>query len=140
MDKSPQQEQMITALRGAYDAFNHGDFDAAVEPLIPDIEWSEPAEFPGGGTYHGHEEVKQYLSRSRAGWAEGASEPEQFIVAGNRIVVFVHARFRMKDHSDWNEVRLADVYTIRDGKAIKMRAFANRQDALHWAGASDPRA
>jgi len=34
-------------------------------------------------------------------------------------------------------VDLADVYTIRDGKPIAMRAFADRQDALRWAGLKD---
>jgi len=30
------------------------------------------------------------------------------------------------------DVRLADVYTFRDGKAIQMRAFADRDEALRW--------
>src|SRR6516162_3821283 len=93
LESSPQREQ-IALLRVAYDAFNRGDIDAAVESLAPDIEWSEPAEFPGGGTYHGREGAKSYLSQSRAAWAEVTSEPEQFIAAGNRIVVFVDARLR----------------------------------------------
>ena len=87
---------------------------AAVEPLDAQIEWSEPVEFPGGGTYQGREGAKQYLSQSRAAWAEVISEPEQFIPAGNRIVVFVHARVRRKNSSEWQEVRLADVYTFHE--------------------------
>ena len=51
------------------------------------------------------------------------------------MVVFVHARVLPKGGKEWQEVRLADVYTIRDGKAIQMRAFADRQEALRWAGA-----
>jgi ketosteroid isomerase-like protein len=135
MDRSPQQKQMIIALRGAYAAFNRGDIDAALEPLDDQIEWSEPAEFPGGSTYHGHDGVKRYLTQSRAGFSEGSSEPEQFILAGDRIVVFVHAHIRPKGSDEWQDVRLADVYTIRNGKAVKMRAFADRQEALHWVGA-----
>jgi ketosteroid isomerase-like protein len=135
MQSSPQVEQTISALRGAYSAFNRGDIDATVEPLDPQIEWSEPTEFPGGGTYHGREGVKQYLMQSRAAWAEIISEPEQFIPAGNRMVVFVHARLRAKGRSDWQDVRLADVYLFRDGKAIQMKAFADRQEALGWARA-----
>jgi len=135
MDRSPQQEQMIIALRGAYAAFNRGDIDAALEPLDDQIEWSEPAEFPGGGTYHGHDGVKRYLTQSRAGFTEGSSEPEQFILAGDRIVVFVHAHIRPKGSDEWQDVKLADVYTIRNGKAVKMRAFADRQEALRWVGA-----
>lgn len=135
MKESEQVEQRIMALRAAYAAFNRGDIDAAVEPLDAHIEWSEPAEFPGGGTYQGREGAKQYLAQSRAAWAEVISEPEQFIAAGGRIVVFVHARVRSKNSSEWQEVRLADVYTFRNGKAIQMRAFADRQEALRWAGA-----
>jgi len=119
--------------------FNRGVYcglrPAALEPLDPQIEWTEPAEFPGGGTYHGHEGVQAYLSQSRAGWAEGRSEPERFIVAGDKIIVFVHARVRLKDSTQWHETRLADVFTFRNGKAIQMRAFADRQQALEWAGA-----
>ena len=122
------------ALRNAYAAFNRNDIADTVEALDPQIEWTEPAEFPGGGTYHGHEGVKGYLSQSRGAWAEVSSEPERFIVAGDKIIVFVHARVRSKDSTDWQETRLADVFTFRNGKAIQMRAFADRRQALEWAG------
>jgi ketosteroid isomerase-like protein len=48
--------------------------------------------------------------------------------------VFVHVRVRLKDSTEWHERRLADVFTFRDGKAIQMRAFADRRQALEWAG------
>lgn len=124
----------IEALRKAYAAFNRNDIAASVEALDPQIEWTEPPEFPGGKTYHGHEGVMAYLSQSRADWAEGSSEPERFIVAGDKIIVFVHVRARLKNSAEWNEMRLADVFTFRNGKAIQMRAFADRQQALEWAG------
>ncbi len=137
LENTPEMARAIVALRGAYAAFNRGDIDAAVEPLDPQIEWSEPVEFPGGGAYHGRDEVKKYLAQSRAPWAEGSSEPERFITSGNRIVVFVHARFRLKGSNEWGDVSLADVYTIRGGKIVEMRAFADRQEALRWVGAVD---
>ena len=124
----------MATLREAYAAFNRGDMDAAVAGLDPQIEWSEPAEFPGGGAYHGREAVKGYLTQSRANWAEGASEPEQMIPSRDRIVVMVHARFRGKGSDAWQDVKLADVYTVREGKIVAMRAFADRQEALRWVG------
>jgi ketosteroid isomerase-like protein len=130
--------QTITDLRAAYAAFNRGNIEAAVAPLDPQIEWSEPAEFPAGGAYHGREAVKGYLTQSRAAWAEAISEPERFITSGDRVVVFVHAWVRPKDGKPWHDVKLADVYTIRNGKAIQMRAFADRQEALRWAGVKEP--
>jgi ketosteroid isomerase-like protein len=130
---NPQTEQRIAILRAAYSAFNRGDITAAVHSLDENIDWSEPTEFPGGGSYHGREGAKQYLTNSRASVAEVISEPEQFIPAGDRIVVFVYARVRPKDATMWQEVRLADVYLFRDLTPIQMRAFADRQQALEWA-------
>jgi len=131
------QAAEIEALKKAYAAFNRDDIAATVEAMDAQIEWIEPAEFPGGGTYHGHQGVMAYLSQSRAAWAEVSSEPERFIVAGDKIIVFVHARARPKDSTDWHEIRLADVYTFRNRKAIQMRAFADRQKALEWVGVHD---
>ena len=105
-----------------------------MELLDPQVEWVEPAEFPGGGTCHGQAGAKAYLTQSRESAAEVHSEPEKFIPVGDRIVVFVHARVRAKDSEVWQDVRLADVYKFRKGKAVQMRAFADRQEALRWVG------
>jgi uncharacterized protein len=129
-------KQKIAVLSAAYASFNRGDFEGAVSSLDPHIEWTEPTEFPGGGTYHGREAVKGYLKQSRDGWAEGSSEPERFITSRDHIVVFVHARFRPKNSDQWQEVRLADVYTVHNGKIVQMHAFADRNEALKWAGAA----
>lgn len=127
----------VTELRAAYAAFNRGDIDRAVQSLDPNIEWTEPPEFPGGGTYHGVKGAKHYLEQSRAGAAQVISEPEKFIPAGDRIVVFVNARVLPKGSSAWQDIKLADVYTFQNGRATKMRAFANREDALRWAGVTN---
>jgi ketosteroid isomerase-like protein len=138
MSNSPQTEARIAILRAAYVAFNRGDITAAVQSLDENIDWSEPAEFPGGGTYHGREGAKQYLTSSRASVAEVISEPEQFISAGDRIVVFVYARVLPKNSTTWQEVRLADVYLFRDLTPIQMHAFADRQHAVQWAKSQTP--
>ena len=134
VENTPELARAIATLRDAYSAFNRGDMDATVRGLDPQIEWTEPAEFPGGRTYHGRDGVKQYLTQSRAAWADISSEPERFINAGDRIVVFVHARLRAKDSKEWQDVKLADVYTVRGGEIVGMRAFADRQEALRWVG------
>ena len=102
VDVTPDMEHVVTALVGAYAAFNRGDMTAAVEPLDAQVERTEPAEFPGGGTYHGRDGVKQCLTQSRAAWGEVNSEAERFIIVGKRIVVFVHARVRPKGSDKWH--------------------------------------
>jgi uncharacterized protein len=134
MNTAADHEQAIDTLRAAYAAFNRGDIEAAVQGLDPRVEWSEPPEFPGGGTYHGVAGVKAYLARSRNAWADVHSHPERLIPVGDRIVVFVHARVRAEGSDAWQEVRLADVYTFRDGKVVHMQAFADRDEALRAVG------
>jgi ketosteroid isomerase-like protein len=56
------------------------------------------------------------------------------MVAGDKIIVFVHARVRFNDSTAWHDTRLAHAWTFRNGKAAQMRAFVDRRQALEWAG------
>jgi ketosteroid isomerase-like protein len=134
---TPSLAAETKALREAYAALNRNDIPAMVEAFDPQIEWTELAEYPEGGAYHGRAEVEAHISRAREQWAEGSCEPEKFIVAGDKVIVFVYVRARLKHEAEWREGRLADVYTFRNGKAIQMRSFADRRQALEWAGVKD---
>ncbi len=131
---TPSHSTEVEALRGVYAAINRNDIPAATEAFDPQIEWTEPVEYPGGGTVQGDARVRAHLSQARATWAEGSCEPERFIVAGDKVIVFIHVRVRLKHETEWREGHAADVYTFRDGKAVQMRAFADRRHALEWAG------
>ena len=122
------------ALREAYAALNRNDIPAMVKAFDPQIEWIEPADYPGGGTYRGRAKVEAHLSQARSTWAEGTCEPERLIVAADKIVVFIHVRVRRKQHVEWVDGRHAAVYTFRNGKAIEQRIFDDTQQALEWAG------
>ncbi|MGZ5308483.1 MAG: hypothetical protein ACXWDP_04750 [Solirubrobacterales bacterium] len=39
---SDRDQEIISSLRRAYEAFNHGDFDAAIEVAHPEIEFVRP--------------------------------------------------------------------------------------------------
>ena len=130
---TPSLAAETEALREAYAALNRNDIPEVVKSFDPQIEWIEPPEY-AGGTYHGHARVEAHLSQARESWAEGSCEPERFIVAGDKIIVFVYVRVRLKHETEWREGRHADVYTFRNGKATQMRIFSDTQQALEWAG------
>jgi ketosteroid isomerase-like protein len=132
---TPSLEAETQALREAYAALNRNDIPAFVQVFDPQIERIEPADFPQGGTYHGLAAVTAHLSKARGTWAEGSCEPQRFIVAGDRIIVLIDVRVRLKTETEWREGRIADVYTFRNGKAIEFRTFADERQALEWAGA-----
>jgi ketosteroid isomerase-like protein len=134
-EQTPSLAAEIEAVKETYAAINRNDIAAAVNAFDPQVEWIEPTDYPGGGgTYHGHAEVMAKISKGRNTWAEGNCELEGFIVAGDKIVVLVRALVRLKGHTEWIDGRFADVHTFRNGKAIQMRSFGERQDALEWAG------
>ncbi|MEP7157355.1 MAG: nuclear transport factor 2 family protein [Betaproteobacteria bacterium] len=128
----------IEAVKETYAAINRNDIPAFVKHFDPEMEWIEPAHYPGAGTHRGHTAVMANASKGRNSWAEGSCNLEGFFVAGDKIVVFVHAHVRLKDKTDWVDGRFADVYTFRNGKAIQMRSFGERREALEWAGATGP--
>jgi ketosteroid isomerase-like protein len=132
--RTPPLAAETEALREAYAALNRNDIPAMVRAFDPQIERIEPADFPAGGTYRGLAAVQAHIVRARETWAEGSCEPEQFMVAGDKIVVFLNVRVRLKQETEWREGSLADVFTFRNGKAIEFRTFAERQKALEWAG------
>ncbi|RYG41829.1 nuclear transport factor 2 family protein [bacterium] len=124
----------IEALREAYAALNRGDVPAFVSLFDPEVERIEPADFPGGGIYHGLDEVTAHVSKGRGGWAEGGCEPRRFVVSGDRIVATIDVRVRLKHETEWREGRVGDVFTFRKGKAIQFRTFFSEREALDWAG------
>ena len=132
--QTPPLAAETEAIREAYAALNRNDIPGFVKVFDPQIERIEPADFPQGGTYHGLEAVKAHVSKGRGTWAEGSCEPKRFIVAGDRVIVFVHVRMRLKHETDWREGRIADVFTFRNGKATQFRTFADERQALEWAG------
>jgi ketosteroid isomerase-like protein len=126
------------ALKAAYAALNRNDIPAFTAVFDPQIERIEPSDLPQGGTYHGLEAVSAHIAKARSTWAEGGCEPEHFIVAGERVIVLIHVRVRLKTESTWRDGRTADVYTFRDGKVIQFRTFFDQGQALEWCGVSAP--
>lgn len=122
------------ALKECYAALNRNDIPGFVQVFDEQIERIEPADFPQRGTYHGLAAVTEHLSKARATWAEGSCEPLRFIVTGDRVIVLIDVRVRLKTETQWREGRIADVFTFRNGKAIQFRTFTDQRQALEWAG------
>jgi uncharacterized protein len=134
-EKSAALSAEIEAVMEIYAAINRNDINGALKAFDSQIEWIEPADYPGAGIHRGHGQVMANISKGRNTWAEGGCKLEGFVIAGDRIVVFVHAHVRLKDRTDWIDGRFADVYTFRHGKVIQMRSFGERAEALAWAQA-----
>ena len=115
-------------------AINRNDMQAMTKDFDPQIVRIEPAGFPTSGTYRGIAQVQEQVTKGRGTWAEGSCDPEKFLVNGDKVVVYLHARVRLKDKTDWIDGRFADGFVFRDGKIVQYLSFGERAQALEWAG------
>jgi ketosteroid isomerase-like protein len=124
----------VEALKHFYDAINRNDMQAIIRDFDPDIVRVEPEGFPTAGTWQGIAEVQEHVRKGRGSWAEGTCEPEEFLMSGDKVVVYLNARVRMKGATQWTGGRFADGFVFRNGRIVEYRSFGEREEALEWAG------
>jgi len=124
----------IEVLKQFFAALNRNDMQGITKYFDPQIVRIEPEGFPTAGTYRGIAEVQEHLTKGRGTWAEGTCEPEKFLTKGDKVVVYLHVRVRLKDSTDWVGGRFADGFVFRDGKITHYLSFGEQLDALKWAG------
>jgi len=125
------------ALKQFFAAINRNDMQAITKDFDPEIVRIEPEGFPTAGTYRGIAEVQEHVTKGRGTWAEGTCEPEKFLENGDKVVVYLHARVRLKGSTEWVGGRFADGFVFRNAKIIRYLSFAERAEALEWAGIKD---
>lgn len=124
----------VALLQDFFDAINRFDLDAMAARFAPDVLRVEPEGFDTSGTHRGAEAVRENVRKGRETWAEGSCDPEEFLVHGDRIVVYLHARVRLKATNAWVGGRFADGFVVRDGCITEYRTFWERTAARVWAG------
>jgi ketosteroid isomerase-like protein len=92
--------------------------------------------WPDQQVYQGVEGANQFLAEWAAAWDGWELEPEDYLDAGESVVVIVNQRGRSKATGISVDMRFAQVWTLRDGLAVSMELYANVEEALEAAGLS----
>jgi uncharacterized protein len=120
----------VEALRDGYEALNRGDLSVVLELLDPDIEWHEPELSPDAGTHQGRDSFERFLR----GWIESFNdfrvEPEQVVDRGDELIAVVHQTGTGRSSGLKAEARLAHVWTVADGRAVRWEAVPDVEAAL----------
>ena len=125
------------ALEQFFAAVNRNDMQSTIQDFDPQIVRIEPEGFPTAGTYRGIKEVQAHITKGRGTWAEGTCQPEKFLVNEEKVVVYLYVWVRLKDSTDWVGGRFADGFVFHNGMITQYLSFAERVDALKWAGIED---
>ena len=85
-------------------------------------------------TYHGRRGFEDWLQAVREAWEDLWWEPQRIIDAGDHVVAIVTAHLRGRGSGMDLEVPLGNLWTIRDGMAVRFQMFLRPEDALEAAG------
>jgi ketosteroid isomerase-like protein len=74
------------------------------------------------------------VSSEASPFEDSVIELEQLIPAGDQVLALVRTRWRPRGSSSEIDIRIAHLWTFRDGKAARCQAFAEREKGFQAAG------
>jgi ketosteroid isomerase-like protein len=121
-------------LEAVYEHWSAGDWTPRFEFYGDDFEWGWSDEFPGiAGVYVDTETPNPRLQGWLSGWDSWRCEAEDYVRFAGVVVVLTRYRGRGKGSGVELDVEGAHVWRIRDGKAVRLEIFADRERALRVA-------
>ena len=127
--------EKVELVRRGFEAFNSGDIDRILSFTGPDLEIEVP---PGlsaePDTYRGHAGVRRYFQSFDEAMDEVHFQAERFWDAAEAVVVDARVTARGKQTAILVEQRAAQLWTIRGGRVIRIRAYASLSEALETIG------
>jgi uncharacterized protein len=130
-------EENVAIVRRGYDSYNRtGEPDYSL--LDPEVVYDVSRRVFDPGVYRGHEGVREFARRIREQWETMQIEPQDFIVAGDDVVVVpVRLVGVGKQSGAETTANAAHLWTFRDGKVIRQTTFQTKAEALKAAGLSE---
>jgi ketosteroid isomerase-like protein len=127
----------VEALRAEYEAMSRKDWDAVLRVADRDFELKPPSGGLDAEVVRGVERARRAFADFFGPYEALSVEPEAFFTGEDRIVVFFLQRARPSGSTAFLERRAAHLWTMRDGRAMKLEIFPRREKALEAAGLSE---
>ncbi len=103
-----------------------------------DLVWDvSRLDWPDQQIYSGAEGAMQFNGEWADAWDGWELEVEDYLDAGERVVVIVNQRGRSKATGIPVDMRFAHVWTLRDGQGVRMQMYASVDEALEAVGLSE---
>lgn len=132
-------EENVALVRGIYEAFAAGDVPAVLDRMSPGIVWNEAENFPyaDGNPYRGTEAILGgVFARLGSEWEGFAALPEEFLDAGDTIVVLGRYRGTCRATGRTLDAQLAHVWRVEDGRAVRFQQYTDTLQAARVMGAA----
>ena len=118
----------VDAARASYEAFGRGDLETLKEMLSEDSTWLTSDELPLGGETRGRDAIIEDFAQIPKYWTSFSVEPEEFIDAGDWVVV----RGTQRAGNDGGSFEAPFAHLIKfdaDGKIVRGEFYADSAKA-----------
>lgn len=114
------------------DDYARRELDRALSAFSEDVEWESRI----GERFSGREGVAEAVRRWTGAFADYEFEVQELVDVGDSVVMVLRQVGRGKGSGAPVEMTMAWLYTLRDGKIIRVGMFTDREEAM--AASGDP--
>jgi hypothetical protein len=115
----------VAVVQRGYEALASGDIEGVLAVLDPQIEWVHPAGLPYGGTHRGLAGVQEVLGLWGETYEEMQVVPEEFLDAGDSVVVVGRYRVRPRGGEEL-ETWFVNIFDLAGGKVTRFRDYSDK--------------
>jgi uncharacterized protein len=130
--------QNVETIQGMYRSFAKGDVEAVLERMASTIEWNEAESFPYAdrNPYVGPTAVLEgVFARIGDEWESFQVSPEEFIDAGDAVIVQGRYRGKYKKTGAQVDAQFAHVWRVAGGKVKSFQQYADTAQFAKATGA-----
>jgi ketosteroid isomerase-like protein len=117
-------------VRRAYVALAERDFDTLGELADPDFELDVTDRVFNPATYHGEDGLRQFLSEVDELWESMDMNVERLVERGDEVLALLLVDIKGRGSGLLLQDRIAQHWTARDGRLVRMRVRADQAAAL----------
>jgi uncharacterized protein len=128
-------QENVEIVRSGVEAAARNDWSVAMASVDPSIEWVEmPSLGPDASSYTGIEELRQAVNSWIGMWSEYDVKVTRYADAGDDVVVLLRESGHGGVSGAAVERELGEVFTLREGKVVRVRLYGSWDEALEAAG------
>ena len=121
-------QENMTVIRGMYESLSKGDVTSVLGQMHQHIEWREAENFiyADRNPYRGPQAVLEgVFMRLASEWADFKVMPEEWLDAGNHIVVLGTYSGRHKESSREVRAQFAHIWGVTHGRVVRFQQYTD---------------
>jgi ketosteroid isomerase-like protein len=133
-------EENVEVVRAYFEARREKGREGVFDFLSPGVEWEARSDLPDTATYTGHDGVRAHFARFREVMGDMWFQPQEFILAGEQVLVPLRWGGRGRGSGVIFEERETWAFSVREGAITRVKEYATKEAALEAFGLSEQEA